>query len=205
MPAIECDNCERTFDADPREVSGGKIACPFCGDVNRVAETAAPADGHDFPPDHGPEQEILTLHPAMFRAHPFRYVFIVALLAAGIAVVVWANGAERPQWLQWPGLVLSAVAVGGWLWWYVSASLWIKLRLSNKRTTRREGIIKRNTSEVLHDHVRNVEIRQNFLQRIMNVGYLGISSSGQDGIEIQIRDVPKPYEVKALIDRYRDM
>ena len=62
-----------------------------------------------------------------------------------------------------------------------------------------------HTSEVLHDHVRNVEIRQSFLQRITKVGSLGISSSGQDGIEIEVRDMPKPYELKSLIDAYRNM
>ena len=65
--------------------------------------------------------------------------------------------------------------------------------------------MRRHTSEVLHDHVRNIEIRQSFLQRITNVGYLGISSSGQDGIEIEIKDLPKPYELKALIDKYRNL
>jgi hypothetical protein len=39
----------------------------------------------------------------------------------------------------------------------------------------------------------------------MKVGYLGISSSGQDGIEIEVRDLPRPYELKALIDNYRNM
>ena len=81
----------------------------------------------------------------------------------------------------------------------------VKLEISNKRTVRKEGIVRRNSSEVLHDHVRNVEIRQSFLQRLTNVGYLGISSSGQDGIEIEVRDLPKPYELKSLIDAYRNL
>jgi hypothetical protein len=37
----------------------------------------------------------------------------------------------------------------------------------------------------------------------MHVGSIGISSSGQAGIEIFIRGVPNPYEVKRIIDQYR--
>ena len=37
----------------------------------------------------------------------------------------------------------------------------------------------------------------------MHVGSIGISSSGQAGIEIFIRGIPNPYEVKSIIDQYR--
>ena len=100
---------------------------------------------------------------------------------------------------------MMIAAAAWWLMWFVLVHLWVKLRISNKRTIRRDGIIRRHTSEVLHDHVRNVEIKQSVIQRIFDVGYLGISSSGQDGIEIEILDIPEPYKVKALIDEYRDM
>ena len=106
---------------------------------------------------------------------------------------------------MWVGVVMGVAAVIWWVAWYVSAHLWVKLRISNKRTVRREGIIRRHTSEVLHDHVRNVEIKQSFLQRVFKVGYIGISSAGQDDIEIQVHDIPKPYEIKKLIDEYRGM
>ena len=82
MIIIECDNCERTFEAR-EEDAGSKVACPYCGDINRVPESApsAPSDparatalreDDDLPPDHGPEQHICHVRPAMFRAHPFR-------------------------------------------------------------------------------------------------------------------------------------
>ena len=37
----------------------------------------------------------------------------------------------------------------------------------------------------------------------MHVGSIGISSSGQAGIEIFIRGVPNTYDVKTIIDQYR--
>ena len=218
MIRIECDNCERTFDARPED-AGGKMPCPFCGDVNRIparagseAAKAKPKPGSepkpaeaDLPPDSGPERDICVVHPAMFRAHPFRYLALVGLFLVGLILAVGAGGESIWGWLRWPGILMILGAIAWWVVWFVFAHLWVKLTISNKRTVRHEGIIRRNTSEVLHDHVRNVEIRQSFWQRLLKVGYVGISSSGQDGIEIEVRDIPRPYELKALIDEYRDM
>ena len=53
--------------------------------------------------------------------------------------------------------------------------------------------------------MRNIQIEQGFWNRVFNVGTIGISSSGQDGIEILIANIPKPDEVKKVIDHYRPM
>ncbi len=213
MINVVCDNCEHLFEVDEAGTDG-KVSCPECGDVNRVeAETAQDATNraaapHEkgLPPDHGPEQDICVIRPAMFRAHPFRGVLLVTLGIGGVVLAFLAAATDSVGgWLVWPGLLMMLGAAAWWLAWYVSACLMVKLRISNKRCIRREGIIRRHTSEVLHNHVRNVEIKQSFVQRIFDVGYLGISSSGQDGIEIEILDIPRPNRVKALIDEYRDM
>ncbi len=230
MISVACDKCDHVFEVDDA-AAGGKVSCPECGDVNRVeaeaeaepAQDAADgaADPHTaeaipatderspargLPPDHGPEQEICVIRPAMFRAHPFRGVMLLTLGIGGVVLAFLAAATDSvPEWLAWPGLFMMLGAAAWWFAWYVSACLWVKLRISNKRCIRREGIIRRHTSEVLHNHVRNVEIKQSFVQRVFDVGYLGISSSGQDGIEIEILDIPRPNRVKALIDEYRDM
>lgn len=201
---IECDACEKTFEA-PKEKAGGKMPCPHCGDVNRVPEADSP-ERKGLPPEEGPEITITTVRPAMFRAHPFRYIFIVLLFLAGATVGLLAPMLERWEtWVAIPALIVVLFAVGWWLWWWLTTTMWIKLTLTNKRTIRSEGIIHRHTSEVLHDHVRNVSIRQSFLDRIMRVGYLGIASAGQGSIEIEIRDIPHPDRIKAIVDEYRKM
>lgn len=213
MIIIECDNCERTFEAR-EEDAGSKVACPYCGDVNRVPESApsaAPAadrataalDG--LPPDHGPEQHICHVRPAMFRAHPFKALFLAILFLAGVVLSIMAYRADKPSWMVYGALVPTAVAIIWIIKWHVFTRWWVRLTISNKRTVREEGIVTRSTSEVMHDHVRNVEISQSFLQRILDVGYIGISSSGQDDIEIEVKDIPSPYKVKAIIDKYREM
>ena len=218
MIIIECDNCERTFEARESD-TGSKVACPYCGDINRVPESAAsaPADPNratalpegELPPDHGPEQHICHVRPAMFRAHPFRALFIAILFIGGIVLAILAYRAEQSpwnsQWMVYAALLPTVFAIGWIIKWSVFTRWWVRLSISNKRTVREEGIITRSTSEVMHDHVRNVEIHQSFLQRILDVGYMGISSAGQDDIEIRVNDVPSPYKVKAIIDKYREM
>ena len=202
MIEIVCDNCERTFTVDPRE-AGGKVACPDCGDINRVPE-ASPVTGRAG--DDGPERELSIVRPAMFGAHPFRYLSILLLFAGGATLALAARFSESVwPWLAWPGLLISLAAMIWFSHWWLSTHWWVKLIISNKRTVRHEGIIRRHTTEVLHDHVRSVDISQNFVQRIMKVGRIGIDSAGQEDIEIQVSDIPRPYEVKKLIDQHRKM
>jgi membrane protein YdbS with pleckstrin-like domain len=201
---IVCDACEKPFEVDDAE-AGGKMPCPSCGDINRIPERGR-ADADELPSAASAEQEVCVVRPGMFRAHPFRYLLIVLLILGGIAMAVAARMENAiGTWVVWPALVLAAAALVWFGCWWLSTHFWVKLVVSNKRTVRHEGIIRRHTTEVLHNHVRSVDIRQNFLQRIFGVGALGIDSAGQDGIEIEVRDIPRPYEIKKVIDQYRRM
>lgn len=232
MISINCDNCEKDFEV-PLDDAGGKVACPFCGDINRVppppespkspkspeamsGESAESSRQRFSSSDEderevsrgvsGPldELELTVVRPAMFRAHPFRYLIIVI---AGLACLVgfFAAFFTETTWYRWPSLVVLLLIAGYFGWWWLTTHFWIKLIVTNKRSIRHEGIIRRHTTEVLHNHVRSVDINQNFLQRVFSVGEIGIDSAGQDGIEIEIADIPRPYQVKALIDKHRKM
>jgi membrane protein YdbS with pleckstrin-like domain len=207
MIEIICDNCERTFEVAD-ELGGGKAPCPSCGDINRVPGPAGPSPAaRPRAPrreETEAERDVRVVRPAMFRAHPFLALLLLALVFGGVAGGIYGFAQPLP-WLGWAGLVFAGIGVIWWGIWWLAAHLWVRVTISNKRTIWHEGIIKRHSTEVLHDHVRSVDIRQTFLQRIFNVGYIGIDSAGQDGVEIQIRDIPAPYEIKKLIDRYRRM
>ncbi len=126
------------------------------------------------------EETLLELHPAMFRSNPLGFVISVLLIAAvGIGLLIL-----------------------GW-WWLETRGA--ELTITNKRTTQRTGLISKNTTEVLHRDVRNIQVSQSALQRIFGVGSLGISSAGQAGVEIQFSGVVDPDSVKALIDRHRGL
>jgi uncharacterized membrane protein YdbT with pleckstrin-like domain len=110
----------------------------------------------------------------------------------------------RPSMLRaHPLLALLTLGVGTLLLWL--NRLGERVHITNKRTVLRTGLLSKRTTEVMHDHVRNIQVTQSFLNRIFDVGTLGISSAGQEGIEIVARDVPHPEELKRTIDYYRPM
>ncbi len=118
-------------------------------------------------------------HPAMFRNHPAYFVLCVLLIAAfGL------------------GLVLLLV------WWI--QVLGTTLTVTNEQTTLRKGILSKYTNDVFHSNVRNIQVRQSFLQRLFNVGWVGISSAGQSGLEIEINGIQDPEKVKEIIDDHRE-
>jgi len=209
---LTCDNCEKDFEVDD-ELAGGKAPCPFCDDVNRVpGGRSATAPGQD-PRPAGPgderEREICIVRPAMFRARPWRYLFIVLVMVGGGVLAVTARFREwEHQWLMWPALIVAFAALAWFGIWWLSTHFWIRLVVTSKRSIRHEGIVKRHTTEVLHDHIRSVDIRQTLLNRILNVGDVDIDSAGQAGdrdIEISMKCIPRPYDVKKIIDQYRRM
>ena len=124
------------------------------------------------------ENKLYETHPAMFRNNPIGFILCIILIAAfglGLLILlVW--------WLKVLGTTLS---------------------VTNERITLRKGILAKHTSEVYHTDVRNVQVSQGIVQRIFSVGYIGISSAGQSGVEIGVNGIPNPQKVKTLIDQYR--
>ncbi len=124
------------------------------------------------------EQVLYEAHPAMFRNHPFLFVLNCILCLAIVGIIVFVV-------------------------WYLRCR-GTKLTITNEQTTLRTGLLSKFTNDVFHENVRNIIVRQTFFQRIMGVGYVGISSAGQGGIEIEVNGIPDPDRVKQIIDDCRD-
>ncbi|MFI4898346.1 MAG: PH domain-containing protein [Phycisphaerales bacterium JB059] len=211
MITIHCDNCERELQLEDKD-AGTKVACPHCGDINRVpapAEARSPAradraSAAGLPPDEGPEATVRTLRPCMVRARPFSFTGVALVMIAGLVGVVMGLTGEDRGWLAILGGVIALLGFGVlFVWWLKTMSA--SLEVTNKRTILKRGILARSTSEVVHDNIRNIQIDQTFWQRVWGVGSIGISSSGQDGIEIQLGDLKNPNDIRKTIDLYRPL
>lgn len=123
------------------------------------------------------EETLLTASPSMFRNHPIWFVLccVLCLVAVGIPML---------------------------LVWYLEVKA-TRLTITNLRTTLHKGLLSRSITEVWHKDVRNVQLEQTFLQRVLGVGRIAVSSAGQSGIEIDVSGLSDPDEVKSLIDRHR--
>lgn len=220
MIRIGCDKCEKAIELDDA-AAGTKVTCPYCGDMNRVPEAAASvavsggaaagsrtdkAAAAGYPPDHGPEAEVVKVRRCWFRSRPLRFLLAVAVMAVGVAGMVWMNTRATPVERWWYALfgpaVVVPVLVLAW-WWFDRFSA--AIIITTKRTTMQTGIFNRSTSEVVHDNIRNVQVDQTFWQRVWKVGKLGISSSGQDGVEIQVNHLPNPNRLREIVDLYRPL
>jgi uncharacterized membrane protein YdbT with pleckstrin-like domain len=74
--------------------------------------------------------------------------------------------------------------------------------VTNRRTVLRRGLLARETSEVRHRDVRNVQVNQTTFERLLGVGDLALSSAGQSDFEIAVKGIPNPNRVADVI---RDM
>ncbi len=195
---------------------GKQVDCPLCGQsflaeapvAKPLGRAAAGAEDVDEPSvmlAADDENELGVVCPAIFRRHFFGVISCVLLLLGGAGVIIF--GAVTATLSVVPGLYfllggLLSVLLGGFFlvkWWIIGKTH--KLTITTERSIYRSGIIHRFTSEVRHDDVRNIKLDQNFKERLLKFGDIAISSSGQDDMEIVIRDIPHPQEIADLIRR----
>lgn len=113
-------------------------------------------------------------HPAMFRSHPVAFVLCIISVVGLIPLLIWFLRSRATT-----------------------------LIVTDDQTTLRRGILSKHTNDVFHENVRNIQVKQSFGQRLMGVGYIGISSAGQAGVEIEVDGVPDPERIKQIIDDHR--
>ena len=128
----------------------------------------------------GEQEEILyDSHPAMFRSHPISFAIAVLLiLVFGLGLIVLL------------------------VWWLNCKGT--RLTITNKRIKLRQGILSKNTNEIWHTDVRNIQLRQGVMQRIFGVGRILISSAGQSDVEIDVDGLPDPERIQEFIDAQRE-
>jgi len=147
------------------------------------------------------EQVLYEAHPSMFRNHPLWFIGLVVLCLIGFAfpfLPIDTSGVTKFVEIVIP-LVIGLLCFGFW---------WLKCKgttvtVTSERTSCRRGILSKSITEVWHQDIRNVQLDQSFLQRILDVGTIGISSAGQSGLEISVSGIPDPDRIKQLIDQHR--
>ncbi len=90
------------------------------------------------------------------------------------------------------------------LGWAVLLAWWIKCRgetvtVTNTYIRQRRGIVSRTENTIMLEHVRDVELRQNVLQRFLDVGHLGVSSAAAVDGSIELSGYAHPTKIRDLI------
>jgi len=117
-------------------------------------------------------------HPAMFRAHPFWFIGCVILIPAlGIGILLL-------------------------LYWYIHTRQ-TALTVTENELLYEKGILSKDRTSVSLKHIRAVHVTQGFLNRILGVGTIQISTAG-DQPEFTVADMPDPGEIREAISRAQD-
>ena len=127
--------------------------------------------------DEQKEETLLIINPAMFRGEPVGFIICVALIPLGIGI----------------GLLL--------FWWLQCR--FTTYTITNLRTIAQTGILSRNTNEVRHIDVRNLQVNQDVFQRMFGFGSVAISSAGQSDIELTMVRVENPYKIANIIRQHQ--
>ena len=184
MPQVEiCANCEgRIGKLEQAYLHNGNVICKTCDQrinagppvaVHRI-ESHAPAPAAAA---ERIETDAIVTHPAMFWNRPVLFLLCVVLCFFGIGFLILG------------------------IWWLHCRCT--SLSITNRRSTLRTGILAKHTTEVRHSDIRNLSVRQNFLQRLFGVGTIGISSAGQADIEIIVSGIPSPQKIAGVIRKYQ--
>ncbi len=124
-------------------------------------------------------QVVYEAHPAMFRAHPFWFILSVLLiLAFGVGIIIL-------------------------LYWYIKTRA-TALTVTDQELMYERGILSKDRTSVSLKHIRSVNIAQGFVNRVMGVGTVQISTAG-DEPEFTIRDMPDPYVIQEAITKAQEM
>lgn len=204
-----CPMCHEPLRVAPALV-GEQIDCPHC---HRAIQIDAPVaelmedtalDRDDAVRVSSPldsEEVIRVVHPVMFRAHPVWFAILMLCLVGG-AVLAFGGSYLNFPWQAFVGWVMGGIVIAIGLigliaWWIKTQTL--TLEITSARTRSIRGLIAKSTSEVQHDDVRNIQVDQSFYGRLVDVGTLAVSSSGQDGLEILAKGIPGPNSLAELI------
>jgi uncharacterized membrane protein YdbT with pleckstrin-like domain len=114
----------------------------------------------------------------MWRTNPILFLLSVALILVGVGIVILL------------------------IWWLICKST--RLEVTNKRTIVTKGLLSKATNEVRHSDVRNIQVTQSFLQRILGCGTIAISSAGQSEMEILVTGIPDPQGIAETIRENQD-
>lgn len=198
---VKCSNCGKPF----------HVEAPSAEPL-RQAEGGEGSERAEKQPEVAPtglqeEQVVMTERPALIRSNPGQSFLILLLLVGGVAGLVasgieWYTQTFGAQTLIYGGLTLIAAALI-WLLVLWIEILMVKLEITTQRTRVIRGILARYTTEIQHDDVRTLEVNQSLLQRLLMIGNFGVSSAGEAGVEIRVKNLPNPNVMADTIRQYQ--
>ncbi|MDR2175346.1 MAG: PH domain-containing protein [Synergistaceae bacterium] len=141
------------------------------------------------------KREIMTFRPA-WRSFYWHMAGIVLCFAA----VAWGV-LHYPQY--WKGVTGFFFIVALGLAGHMSIRRFsVALLVKPEEVSLEQGFVGRHSVEISTPNIRTIQVNQNPIQRLLDVGNLLIGSAATKDYEICVSSLPKPYAVRDLIQTY---
>lgn len=123
----------------------------------------------------------------------FFLLLALSLVAVGGGLTGETSGAFN--------MALLSVAAIAWTW--IRCHYGTRWTLYATRLVQQEGLISRKTSEVDLEDIRNVQVSQSAMQRIVGIGDVLVSTAARNEEEVAARSIRAPQEFADLISRQK--
>ena len=153
------------------------------------------------PQGQSPEKENMKYitHPAWFNQW---WQIALAVLLPFVFILAYLKG---EQYFSVANLRVVFVVIGAVFVYLVTVVLYRRYSwrylIDGETIESREGVIARKVHSIRVRDLRNINVNQTFVQRLMGVGDVEFSSAGGSGIEVVFLGVNDPMQVKALAQR----
>jgi len=209
VPTFECAECHAT-------ISVASSACPNCAYPYNLVQGPREARAED-------EEKTLWEGRSSFRgAFPalFRFVLGAALVvvvfevgiaripewtctfgAAEVCALVEDNHAEIEHVVEWARWAEIAI-IGFMLIRLLITVIQVKrlhVRVTDERIVRQWGLVSRQVDEVDLRLVVDVSSRQNFFERIFNIGHIVVATQDPRRPTLDLRGLPDPMRLREII------
>ncbi len=125
------------------------------------------------------EEQLYEGNPAMFANNPVFFIISLAL------IIIYGLG-----------LVILLI-------WYLKTKA-TKLIITDQRVILRKGLLSKHTTEIEHNDIKNIQVNQSFIQRLLGAGKLSVSSAGTGAVEINVEGIKNPESLKEMIRKARN-
>lgn len=121
------------------------------------------------------------------------FAVILILMSALLFIAPDTRGAATG------GVMFGALMIG-----VAYLNVWAtSFTVTSERVIQRKGLLSRRVSEVEVSDIRNVQVNQGIIQRMFDIGNVGVSTAGQSGVEIVFSGIKRPQPVADMIREQR--
>ena len=139
-----------------------------------------------------------------YRSRPaWRDQWLLLIISLGFLLLTLASLVFAPQQLSRQQIEIGIAVLAGLFALGVLTLLYRHyswaFTIDDSTIESSRGIIARDVNSIRIEDVRNINVKQSIIQRVLFIGDVEFSSAGGSGIEVAFCGVSRPMEVKTLL------